>query len=129
MRHELRILKRLEYNAVDYDHRDPEMTHPDIAGNDDDLESVLVAKLRKVEAELVRERREKSEGHKARDELNQRLLAVQKSLDDAQELIASLENDLTSFISTPVRGKGGDVLPYGSTNAPDPNTLQRSFQY
>jgi hypothetical protein len=91
-----------------------------------------VAKLRKVEAELVRERREKSEGHKARDELNQRLLSVQKSLDDAQELIASLENDLqvavstpTSFISTPVRGKGGDVLPYGSTNAPDPNTLQR----
>lgn len=130
MRHELRILKRLEYNAVDYDHRDPEMTHPDIAGKDDDLESVLVAKLRKIEAELVRERREKSEGHKARDELNQRLLAVQKSLDDAQELIASLENDLlmatpTSFISTPVRGKGGDVVPYGSTNAPDPNTLQR----
>ena len=44
----------------------------------------------------------------------------------------SLENDLqvavatpTSFISTPVRGKGGDVVPYGSTNAPDPNTLQR----
>ena len=132
MRHELRILKRLEYNAVDYDHRDPEMTHPDIAGKDDDLEAVLVAKLRKIEAELVRERREKSEGHKARDELNQRLLAVQKSLDDAQELIASLERDLqislatrTSFISTPVRGKGGDVVPYGSTNAPDPNTLQR----
>jgi homeobox protein cut-like len=130
MRHELRILKRLEYNAVDYDHRDPEMTHPDIAGKDDDLEAVLVAKLRKIEAELVRERREKSEGHKARDELNQRLLAVQKSLDDAQELIASLENDLlmatpTSFISTPVRGEGGDVVPYGSTNAPDPNTLQR----
>ena len=132
MRHELRILKRLEYNAVDYDHRDPEMTHPDIAGKDDDLEAVLVAKLRKIEAELVRERREKSEEHKARDELNQRLLAVQKSLDDAQELIASLERDLqislatrTSFISTPVRGKGGDVVPYGSTNAPDPNTLQR----
>jgi len=101
MRHELRILKRLEYNAVDYDHRDPEMTHPDIAGKDDDLESVLVAKLRKVEAELVRERREKSEGHKARDELNQRLLAVQKSLDDAQELIASLENDLQIAVATP----------------------------
>jgi hypothetical protein len=131
MRHELRILKRLEYNAVDYDHRDPEMTHPDIAGKDDDLESVLVAKLRKVEADLVRERREKNEGHKVRDELNQRLLAVQKSLDDAQELIASLENDLqvavatpTSFPSTPVKGQSGD-MPYGSANPPDPNTLQR----
>ncbi|KAL3772902.1 hypothetical protein ACHAW5_007128 [Stephanodiscus triporus] len=132
MRHELRILKRLEYNAVDYDHRDPEMTHPDIAGKDeDDLESVLVAKLRKVEADLVRERREKNEGHKVRDELNQRLLAVQKSLDDAQELIASLENDLqvavatlTSCTSTPVIGQSGD-MPYGSVNPPDPNTLQR----
>jgi homeobox protein cut-like len=126
MRHELRILKRLEYNAVDFDHRDPEMT-----GKDDDLESVLVAKLRKVEAELVRERREKSEGYKARDELNQRLVDVQKSLDDAQDLIASLENDLqvavatpTSLYSTPVKVKGGDV-PYGSTNPPNPNTLQR----
>ncbi|KAL3816964.1 hypothetical protein ACHAXA_011752 [Cyclostephanos tholiformis] len=126
MRHELRILKRLEYNAVDFDHRDPEMT-----GKDDDLESVLVAKLRKVEAELVRERREKSEEYKARNELNQRLVDVQKSLDDAQDLIASLENDLqiavatpTSLYSSPVKAKSGDV-PYGSTNPPNPNILQR----
>jgi homeobox protein cut-like len=127
MRHELRILKRLEYNAVDFDHRDPEMT-----GKDDDLESVLVAKLRKVEAELVRERREKGEGYKARDELNQRLVDVQKSLDEAQDLIASLESDLqvaiatpTSLFSTPVKAKGGGDAPYGSTNPPNPNTLQR----
>jgi homeobox protein cut-like len=125
MRHELRILKRLEYNAVDYDHSDPEMT-----GKDDDLESVLVAKLRKVEADLVRERREKTEGHTARDELNQRLLCVQKELDTAQELIERLENDLqvavatpTSFSNpaTPVRSTTSGV----STNPPDPNTLQR----
>jgi len=125
MRHELRILKRLEYNAVDYDNSDPEMT-----GKDDDLESVLVAKLRKVEADLVRERREKTEGHTARDELNQRLLNVQKELGTAQELIERLENDLqvavatpTSFSNptTPVRPTTSGV----SRNPPDPNTLQR----
>ena len=101
MRHELKILKRLEYNAVDLDQIDhhPEMTHPD--GKDDDLESVLVAKLRKVEADLVRERREKSEGVKERDELNKQLLAVQKSLDDANKLIVSLENDLQLAVATP----------------------------
>lgn len=125
MRHELRILKRLEYNAVDFDNSDPEMT-----GKDDDLESVLVAKLRKVEADLVRERREKTEGHTACDELNQRLLNVQKELDTAQELIERLEDDLqiavatpTSFSNptTPVRPTTSGV----STNPPDPNTLQR----
>lgn len=127
MRHELRILKRLEYNAVDLDHdRDhPEMT-PDI-GKDDDLESVLVAKLRKVEADLVRERREKSEGLKARDELNQKLVTVQKSLDDAERLIASLENDLQLAVATPsspARAAASSDVPYASADPPNPNTLQ-----
>lgn len=135
MRHELRILKRLEYNAVDldHDHDHPEITTPDTS-KDDDLESVLVAKLRKVEADLVRERREKSEGVKALDTLNQRLITVQKAFDDAEELIASLENDLQLAVATPTTsttpavsrsasGGDGDV-PYGSTNPPDPNTLQ-----
>lgn len=122
MRHELRILKRLEYNAVDYDHSDPEMT-----GKDDDLESVLVTKLRKVEADLVRERREKTEGHTARDDLNQRLLNVQKELDTAQELIERLENDLQVAVATPTSFSHPTtpVRPTTSTNHPDPNTLQR----
>ena len=90
------------------------MTHHNIVGKDDDLESVLVAKLRKIEADLVRERREKTEGFIARDDLNQQLLHVQNELDTAQELIDSLEIDLqvavatpTSFSNptTPVRGK------------------------
>lgn len=130
MRHELKILKRLEYNAVDLDQIDhhPEMTHPD--GKDDDLESVLVAKLRKIEADLVRERREKSEGVKERDELNKQLLAVQKSLDDANKLIVSLENDLQLAVATPRKSSTSEMnrsasdVPYGSTNPPNPNTLQ-----
>ena len=88
MRHELRILKRLEYNAVDLDQDrgDPEMT----PGNDDDLESVLVSKLRKCEADLVRERREKSEGAKEREELKQQLAEDQQLYEDTEQLIASL---------------------------------------
>lgn len=130
MRHELRILKRLEYNAIDFDHRDhdPEMTHPDnIMGKEDDLESVLVAKLRKVEADLVRERREKGEGNKERDELNQKLITVQKSLIDAEALVASLENDLQRAVATPTKPVNNrpalSDVPLGST--PNPNTLQR----
>jgi homeobox protein cut-like len=129
MKHELRILKQLEYNAIDFDHldHDPEMTHSDYVGKDDDLESVLVAKLRKVEADLVRERREKGEGIKERDELNQKLSIVQKSLSDAESLVASLENDLQRAVATPTkpaRSLPNDV-PFGSTYPPNPNTLQR----
>ena len=47
---------------------------------------------RKVEADLFRERREKAEGMKDRDDLSRNLTGVQKSLDDAEDLIASLEN-------------------------------------
>ena len=132
MRHELRILKRLEYNAIDFDHRDhdPEMTHPDTIGKEEDLESVLVAKLRKVEADLVRERREKSEGIKEREELSQKLIMLQKSLNDAEALVASLENDLQRAVATPTkpavtRTAPIDAVPFGSTDPPDPNTLQR----
>ena len=126
MRHELRILKRLEYNAVDLDQIDH---HPEVSGNDDDLESILVAKLRKVETDLVRERREKSERMKECEELNQKLKSVQKSLDDAEKLIVSLENDLQLAVATPstaassTSATSSDV-PYGSTDPPNPNTLQ-----
>ncbi len=128
MKHELRILKRLEYNAIDFDHldHDPEMTHPDYVGKDDDLESVLVAKLRKVEADLVRERREKSEGIKELDEMNQKLSTVQKSLNDAEALVASLENDLQRAVATPTKPARSVIndVPFGSTNPPNPSTLQ-----
>ena len=126
MRHELRILKRLEYNAIDIDHTD--RIDPETTG--DDLESVLVAKLRKVEADLVRERREKSEGAKEREELNSELEKVKKSLSESTELVASLENDLQVAVQTPSkttnRSKSSTPeLPYASINPPNPNTLQK----
>jgi homeobox protein cut-like len=131
MRHELRILKKLEYNAVDldgHDRDDPEMTPG--SGKEGDLESVLVAKLRKVEHDLVRERREKSEGNKDREELKKQLVVVQKSLADAEQLIASLENDLQLAVATPESSttqtdRSNIEIPYGSINPPNPNTLSQ----
>jgi homeobox protein cut-like len=132
MRHELRILKRLEYNAMDIDHTD--RNDPETTGRDgDDLESVLVAKLRKVEADLVRERREKVEGVKEREQLNAELDKVKKSLGEAENLVASLENDLHLAVQTPLSpskttsrsDSSSSELPFASANPPNPNTLQK----
>ena len=126
MRHELRILKRLEYNADDLDHDHPEMTPG--SGKDDDLESVLVAKLRKVETDLVRERREKNDAVKEREEIKKQLAELENSHEDAEKLIASLENDLQLAVATPAAtpamSRANSEIPYGSTNPPNPNTLQ-----
>ena len=133
MRHELRILKRLEYNAVDLDHHgaggsSPSGGDPSHRLDDGDLESVLVAKLRKVEADLVRERREKAEAAKEKEGLSEKLAAAEKSAAEQEKLIASLENDLQLAVATPAsaskkkRSEATDHMP--STNPPDPNTLQ-----
>ena len=131
MRHELRILKRLEYNAVDLDHHGAGASTPgdDPSNRDDgDLESVLVAKLRKVEADLVRERREKAEAAKDKEGLLEKLSAAEKSAAEQEKLIASLENDLQLAVATPasaskkMRSEAADHMP--STNPPDPNTLR-----
>ncbi|KAL7526883.1 hypothetical protein ACHAWF_001952, partial [Thalassiosira exigua] len=92
MRHEqLRVFKRLEYNALNLDrdpnHSHPERTPPAVIDQDDDPEAILVAKLRKVEAELVHERREKSEGNRACDDLARRLASIQESLRSSEDLV------------------------------------------
>lgn len=102
MKRELRILKRLEYNADDVDtDRDPEIAR----GADDgekDLEAVLVAKLRRAESELVSERNSKTELMKTNEALKQSLELAEKAKQDAEALISSLENDLERAIATPV---------------------------
>lgn len=101
MRRELRILKRLEYNADDLEaERDPEMTGG-FEEDEQDLESVLIAKLRRVESELVRERNLKVEISRDCESIKQQLSDAEKAKKEADRLVASLENDLDKAITVP----------------------------
>jgi homeobox protein cut-like len=104
MKRELRILKRLEYNADEVDApEDPEMTGAGISvdGDDKDLESVLVEKLRKTESDLVKERNSKLEQSKECDRLKAEMEAANKARQAAEMLVHTLENDLERAISAP----------------------------
>ena len=107
MRHELRILKKLEYNAVDIDteREEPEMTSsPRNDGSGDDLESVLIGKLRKIETEFVKERRESSVHYKECQNLKDKLGALEEEKVEVNTLIAQLEVDLEKAIAVPAPG-------------------------
>jgi homeobox protein cut-like len=97
MKRELRLLKRLEYNAdeVEFGETDPEHT-----SSEKDLESVLVAKMRRVEADLVKERNSKMSLEKHSEQLRLHIDSLQKSKDESEKLIASLETDLDRAIAT-----------------------------
>lgn len=125
MKRELRILKRLEYNADDVDmERDPEIARG--MSDEKDLEEVLVAKLRRVEAELVAERNKAMEYGKTIEGLTESLKVAEKSKEEAEVLVASLEKDLERAIATPLEkttGKNSRVVPMPSHGNPD--TLQQ----
>ena len=87
---ELRVLKRLEYNAEDGE-RDPEFTGD---GDEQDFEAVLVSKLKRVESELVRERNLKVEISRECDQLKRELIEADKARSEAEGVVASLEKDL-----------------------------------
>lgn len=91
MKRELRILKRLEYNAEEVE-RDPEMTGGD--EDEQDFETVLVAKLKRVEAELVRERNHKVELLQECDGIKIQFAELETAKKTADEVIVSLERDL-----------------------------------
>jgi hypothetical protein len=120
MKRELRILKRLEYNAeennddnddIDKD-RDPDNTSSALS-DENDLEAVLVNKLRHAEKELIMERNLKN------GLSEQELVEVSKSKEDCERLIASLENDLQRAVSqatpTLTQTKHQHKIGYGIT--------------
>jgi homeobox protein cut-like len=104
MRRELRILKRLEYNAGDMevdDGRDPEIAGTNNNEEAKDLESVLVAKLRRVESDLVTERTARGEIREEMGALRRALSEADQSKADLEKLVSSLERDLERAIATP----------------------------
>jgi homeobox protein cut-like len=104
MRRELRILKRLEYNASDMevdDGRDPEIAGTNNNEEAKDLESVLVAKLRRVESDLVTERTARGEIREEMGALRRALSEAEEAKADLEKLVSSLERDLERAIATP----------------------------
>jgi homeobox protein cut-like len=103
MKRELRILKRLEYNADDVDtERDPEIAGGNAGDEDDkDLESVLVAKLRRAESDLVTERVSRTSLIEDIETLKKSMLDAEKTNNALEKLVASLERDLERAIATP----------------------------
>jgi len=130
MKRELRILKRLEYNAEDPDM--PE-TDPEISGRNEDqgkdLESVLISKLRRIETELMKERNQNSELMKDYESLREEMKELEQSKADAENVIGSLEKDLDRAISSSTgpsmpreeKPPKKDMLAIAPS---DPNTLQ-----
>lgn len=108
MKRELRLLKRLEYNAeennddIDKD-RDPELTaggsNSATASDESDLETILVNKLRHAEKELILERNLKNELSEKIETLQQQLLTTDQAKKECEQLIVSLEKDLQRAIT------------------------------
>jgi homeobox protein cut-like len=139
MQRELRILKRLEYNAdedltvSDENRRDPEMTSLPANHQESDLETILVNRLRKMEADLVKERNAKVQKQEEYDMLLKRVAELERDKEEAQKLISSLESDLQLAIASPPLNVlsagdssviGRSALP-GQPSSNDETTLQR----
>ena len=134
MKRELRILKRLEYNDEGADpdsDKDPETTTPGSSGvgsADKTLEAVLAGKLKRVEAELVKERRQKTEVSDECKELRKQLSVVEKARADADALVQSLEADLEKAIQSSTHGMTDVALSTPVKDPPlaksDPATLE-----
>ena len=99
MKRELRILKRLEYNAEDIEVGDPEIAGMNEDGND--LESVLVSKLRRAESELVTERNSRTEMLQQMESVKTELAAMEEKNAELEKLVSSLEKDLERAIAVP----------------------------
>jgi homeobox protein cut-like len=129
IKRELRILKRLEYNAEDTE-RDPEMT----GGNEEeeqDFEAVLVTKLKRVESELVRERNNKVDASRECDQLKRALAESEKAKADAEKIIASLEKDLERALNVSATSpalSSKKSISTQSSRAEDPAMLQNILE-
>lgn len=136
MRRELRVLKSLEYNA---EHADPdEETNPEMtpgvfgpSGESKTLEAVLAGKLKRVEADLVKERRVRSELADECETTRKELARVEKAQAATDALVTSLESDLERAIQSQRIITEGNSEPQErsvpvpiATAQSDPATLQ-----
>ena len=136
MRRELRVLKKLEFNAIDVEmDAEPETSTPSkgIDHEEADLETVLINKLRKIEADLVKERREKSECVAEISHLRDKKYELEAAKYESEQLVMRLEADLeravaaSSSLSNNLKISAGDnTAAISSQNGSD--TLQRILE-
>lgn len=150
MKRELKILKRLEYNASAFDSEDEDdidnidaeledVDNPEITITADSaakktktqekgLESILVAKLRRAENELVKERTNKNELVKECDQLKLELQNANNAKKEAEKLVETLEKDLETAISSAATSPKASTPKHKITSvvpqSENPDTLQ-----
>ena len=132
MKHELRILKRLEYNAEDYDTdlyesmesgKDTE-TIIGLKSTNDDIESLLVSRLQKMEADLLVEKREKKNSVEKCLSLERKVASLKENESAQNKLIVALEADLNKATAVTPFGSSALQNPSISLVNSDPSTLQ-----
>ena len=126
MKRELRILKKLEYNVTDNDSHDPGRTRKSNyteTSEEETLETVLIAKLRKMEGELLKERRETIDCVEKCKGLESNIFSLKQAKNDADALVTRLENDLDKAITSPLTSSTHNSAFLINTQA-DPETLQ-----
>mmetsp|Transcript_19532 Transcript_19532/g.25303 ORF Transcript_19532/g.25303 Transcript_19532/m.25303 type:complete len:749 (+) Transcript_19532:215-2461(+) len=117
MKRELRILKRLEYNlADDEDDNEPERV--------EDVESILVSRLKKMEDALMREKRSVEEAEENAKKLENELKEKIHEKENAENLVKNLESDLNRALADSVKQASAQATKEDSNVAPAVNTSE-----
>jgi homeobox protein cut-like len=133
MRRELRVLKKLEYNVIDVEtDAEPETSTPykSVGNEETDLETVLINKVRRIEADLLKERREKGERETEIVLLRCKNDELEVAKADSDRLIMRLEADLERAVtaSNNLEILEGDKAKGISSQLGSTNTLQRILE-
>jgi len=89
IKRELRVLKKLQYNSADGEEGDPEVV-------ENDLESVLLSRVKGVEAELLKSKRDLTEQAQRASSAGEKLNAAEAERENLIRLVEKLESDLVA---------------------------------
>ena len=111
---DLRIMKSMELGGElmgDNEDYSPEKTNS-AADDEPDLESVLLSRVRRLEADVLRYRRESEENGGELVRLTGVMEDMKKEAGDKEKLILELEGELkrVTEIKTPTKGEGGSAI-------------------
>ena len=117
MKRELRNLERLEYNLAD-DEGDNKPETVEV------VESILVARLKKMEDALMREKRSVEEAEENAKKLENELKEKINEKENAENLVKNLESDLNRALADSVKQASAQATKEDSNVAPAVNTSE-----